>query len=90
MWAPPELAVNVHEAACADPGYEAHRRYFREARHHTAPGGRVLIALSSRAGHAELARPAAAEAQALTPVAATTVREPEGPVVYELLELVPL
>ncbi|WP_328936543.1 50S ribosomal protein L11 methyltransferase [Streptomyces tauricus] len=90
VWAPPELDINVHELAYVDPGYEAHRRYFREARRHVAPEGRVLIALSSRAGRTELEELAAAEGQGLRTVDSTTVEEPEGPVVYELLEVVPL
>ncbi|MGW2329590.1 methyltransferase [Streptomyces sp. NPDC001700] len=89
VWAPPELDLSAHELAYVDPGYEAHQRYFREARHHVAPGGRVLIALSSRAGRAELDELAAAEKQRLITVDSTTVDEPEGPVVYELLEVVP-
>lgn len=89
VWAPPELDLTAHELAYVDPGYEAHQRYFREAKHHVAPGGRVLIALSSRAGRAELDELAAAEKQRLITVDSTTVDEPEGPVVYELLEVVP-
>ncbi|MFF7652063.1 methyltransferase [Streptomyces sp. NPDC007983] len=88
VWAPPELDLTAHELAYVDPGYEAHQRYFREARNHLAPGGRVLIALSSRAGRAELDELAAAEEQRLITLDSTTVDEPEGPVVYELLELV--
>jgi release factor glutamine methyltransferase len=90
VWAPPELEINVHELAYVDPGYEAHQRYFREAKRHVAPAGRVLIALSSRAGRAELEKLAAAEDQRLITVDSTTVEEPEGPVVYELLEVIPL
>ncbi|EFL22248.1 methyltransferase domain protein [Streptomyces himastatinicus ATCC 53653] len=88
VWAPPELDLTAHELAYVDPGYEAHRRYFREARNHLAPGGRVLIALSSRAGRPELDELAAADEQRLITLDSTTVDEPEGPVVYELLELV--
>ncbi|AWW41068.1 methyltransferase [Streptomyces cadmiisoli] len=90
VWAPPEIDINVHELAYVDPGYEAHQRYFREAQRHVVPGGRVLIALSSRAGRAELAQLAAAERQRLITVDSAVVEEPEGPVVYELLEVVPL
>ncbi|MEU9558258.1 methyltransferase domain-containing protein [Streptomyces fumanus] len=90
VWAPPDLDCSVHQRAYVDPGYEAHRRYFREAPDHLAPGGQVLIALSSRAGRAELEELAATESRRLVTVDSTTVQEPEGPVVYELMEVVTL
>ena len=89
VWAPPEIEIgNVHELAYVDPGYAAHKRYFRDAKDYLAPGGRVLIAVSSRAGRTELDALAAEEGQRLLPVKSTTVEEPEGPVAYALLEVV--
>jgi release factor glutamine methyltransferase len=91
VWAPPELGIeDLHELAYVDPGYEAHRRYFRDAGKYLTPGGRVFLAVSSRAGRPELDRLAAAEGQRFVSVKASTVEEPEGPVVYELLEVVSL
>jgi release factor glutamine methyltransferase len=90
VWAPPSMNVeNVHELAYVDPGYAAHIRFFRDAPEHLTPGGRILLAVSSRAGRAELDDLAARHGQRLEPVKASTVAEPEGPVVYELLEVVP-
>lgn len=89
-WAPPDLAIeNMHELAYVDPGYRAHERFLREARHHVAPGGRVLLGLSSRAGHAELDKLATAAGRRLCSVKAVTVDEKEGAVTYELFEVVP-
>jgi release factor glutamine methyltransferase len=91
VWAPPEICIeDLHELAYVDPGYDAHRRYFRDAGKYLAPGGRVFLAVSSRAGRTELEQLAAAEGQRLVSVTASTMEEPEGPVVYELLEVVPL
>jgi release factor glutamine methyltransferase len=90
VWAPPDMTVeNVHELAFVDPGYDAHIRFFRDARRHLAPGGRILLAISSRAGRAELDELAARHGHRLASVKAVTSAEPEGPVVYELLEVVP-
>lgn len=90
VWAPPATLVhNVHELAYIDPGYRAHARFFRDAPGHLAPGGRLLLAVSSRAGRAELDELAARHERRLELVKAGTVAEPEGPVTYELLEAVP-
>lgn len=90
VWTPASLAIgNVHELAYVDPGYRAHQRFFHGARSRLAPGGRILLALSSRAGRGALDDLAAAAGQRLRSVRAATVPEPEGPVVYELLEVVP-
>lgn len=90
VWAPPGMPVeNVHELAYVDPGYAAHLRFFRDAPGHLAPDSRILLAVSSRAGRAELEELAARHGQRLRSVKANTVQEPEGPVVYELLEVVP-
>lgn len=91
VWTPSTFAIeNVHELAYVDPGYLAHQRFLREAWTHLAPGGRILLAVSSRAERGDLDALAARERQRLDSVAATTVRESEGPVVYELLEVVGL
>ncbi|ONK10123.1 methyltransferase domain-containing protein [Streptomyces sp. MP131-18] len=91
VWVPQDLEIkHIHELAYVDPGYDAHRRYFAEARNHVAPGGRVLIALSSRAARADLEELAEKEGQRLTGVRSAVVQEPEGPVSYDLLEVVPL
>jgi release factor glutamine methyltransferase len=88
VWTPTSLAItSVHELAYVDPGYEAHQRFFAHARDHVAPGGRILLGISSRADRADLDVLAAKEGQRLTSVKAVTVAEPEGPVVYELLEV---
>ncbi|MEU7530718.1 methyltransferase [Saccharothrix sp. NPDC042600] len=88
VWTPPALTPeHVHELAYVDPGYDAHKRFFRDARAHLAPGGRVLLGVSSRAERTHLDLFAAHEHQRLVSLASTTVTEPEGPVVYELLEL---
>jgi release factor glutamine methyltransferase len=90
VWAPSAMAVDSPlTLAYVDPGYDAHLRFFRGAPEHLAPGGRILLAVSSRAGRAELAELAAGAGQRLEPVKAATVTEPEGPVVYELMEVVP-
>jgi release factor glutamine methyltransferase len=90
VWAPPAMAVdNVHVLAYVDPGYAAHLRFLRDAPAHLVPGGRLLLAVSSRAGRPELDELAARTGQRLRSVKASTVAEPEGAVVYELLEVVP-
>ncbi|SFQ03424.1 release factor glutamine methyltransferase [Amycolatopsis arida] len=90
VWTPPSVPLdNVHALAYVDPGYAAHRRFFQQAPGHRAPGGRVLLAVSSRASRSDLDELAARAGQRLHSVKATTVPEPEGPVVYELLEVVP-
>lgn len=89
VWTPPSLTIeNVHELAYVDPGYRAHQRFFDGARNHLAPGGRILLAISSRAARDDLDELAARTGQRLISVKASTLAEPEGPVVYELLEVV--
>ncbi|HET8681972.1 MAG TPA: methyltransferase domain-containing protein [Micromonosporaceae bacterium] len=90
-WTPPTLSIsNILELAYVDPGYDAHRRFFRDARRHVAPDGRILLAISSRAQRPDLEKLAADEGQRLVSVKAATVGEPEGPVVYELTEVLPV
>ncbi|ALG08582.1 methyltransferase [Kibdelosporangium phytohabitans] len=90
VWVPPTLELeNLHELAYVDPGYEAHRRFFREAHDHLTPDGQVLLALSSRAGRAELEELAAHEGRVLKSVTSALSEEPEGMVTYELVEVVP-
>lgn len=89
VWAPPSLDVdNVHVLAYVDPGYAAHQKFLRDAPGHVTPGGRILLAVSSRAERTELDELAARTTQRLRSARASTVTEAEGPVVYELLEVV--
>ncbi|MFH5227894.1 50S ribosomal protein L11 methyltransferase [Antrihabitans spumae] len=89
VWAPPTLALqSVHELAYVDPGYAAHRRFLREARNFVSDRGRVLLALSSRAGRRELEDLAAQEGAKFVDVRSKTVDEPEGAVSYDLIEVV--
>ncbi len=90
VWTPPELELSQHELAYVDPGYRAHQRFFAQAPRHVAPDGRVLIGISSRACRTDLDALAARAGHRLTSVNAITAAEPEGEVVYELLELLPL
>jgi release factor glutamine methyltransferase len=90
VWTPPSLAIrNVHELAYVDPGYVAHRRFLEQAHRHVTPGGRVLLGISSRAERSDLDRLAAEQRQRLVSVKTATEDEPEGPVAYELLEVLP-
>ncbi|MFJ4376944.1 methyltransferase domain-containing protein [Streptomyces albidoflavus] len=59
---PPEGFVNETDLhhAFFDPGYDAHRRFLREAPARLNPGGRVLLGFSS-IGNVELLRALAAE-----------------------------
>lgn len=88
VWAPPDLEMaSAQEIAFVDPGYDAHARFLREAHRFCAPGGRVLLAISSRASRVDLERLASLADVRLSTVAARTELEPEGPVTYELLEV---
>jgi release factor glutamine methyltransferase len=88
VWTPTSLTIDsVHDLAYVDPGYEAHQRFFLGARDHLAPGGSILLGISSRAARDDLDILAAKEEQRLHTVEAVTMTEPEGPVVYELLEV---
>nr|WP_042191235.1 50S ribosomal protein L11 methyltransferase [Kibdelosporangium sp. MJ126-NF4]CEL19935.1 Protein-N(5)-glutamine methyltransferase PrmC, methylates polypeptide chain release factors RF1 and RF2 [Kibdelosporangium sp. MJ126-NF4]CTQ97159.1 Protein-N(5)-glutamine methyltransferase PrmC, methylates polypeptide chain release factors RF1 and RF2 [Kibdelosporangium sp. MJ126-NF4] len=89
VWVPPTLELeHLHDLAYVDPGYEAHRRFFREAHDHVTADGQVLLALSSRAGRPELEELAAAEDRVLKSVTSALIEEPEGLVSYELVEVV--
>lgn len=89
-WTPPSLEIgNIHELAYVDPGYQAHRRFFRDARRHVTPGGRVLLGISTRAERPDLEKLAVDEGQRLVSVKSVTSDEPEGLVVYELTEVLP-
>jgi release factor glutamine methyltransferase len=88
VWTPSSLTIDsVHDLAYVDPGYQTHQRFFAHARDHVTPVGRILLGISSRADRDDLDILAAKEGQRLSPVKATIVAEPEGPVVYELLEV---
>lgn len=85
-WAPPDLDVNFHELAYVDPGYTTHRRFLATAPEYLAPGGRILVGVSSRADRTTLDELARDNGLRFRSVASTSVDEPEGPIVYELLE----
>jgi release factor glutamine methyltransferase len=88
VWAPEDVALaSVHERAFVDPGYDAHRRFLREAGRFVRPSGKVLLGISSRAAWDELDDLASQAGRRLVSVAVTTELEPEGPVAYELLEV---
>lgn len=90
VWTPSSLDVDhVHELAYVDPGYAAHQRFLQDAPDHVAPGGRILLGISSRASRDDLDILAAKENQRLRSVRSAVVAEPEGPVVYELLHVQP-
>lgn len=86
-WAPADLDVNLHELAYVDPGYAAHERFLATASRFLAPGGRILIGVSSRADRPGLEKLADRHGATMDSVAAVTVAEPEGPITYELLEV---
>ncbi|MFD6299168.1 methyltransferase [Streptomyces sp. NPDC060235] len=62
---PPVLEVNEtvdlsnHERSFFDPGYEAHIRYFTQARRYLAESGRLMIGFCSRGNYELLTRTAA-------------------------------
>jgi release factor glutamine methyltransferase len=88
-WAPPHLEVNFHELAYVDPGYATHRRFLATAPDFLAPGGRILVGVSSRADRTALDELAQARGLGFRSVASASVDEPEGRIVYELLEAKP-
>lgn len=85
-WAPPGLDVNLHELAYVDPGYTTHRRFLGSAPNYLAPGGRILVGVSSRADRTALTALALEHGLRFRSIASVSADEPEGPIVYELLE----
>lgn len=54
LYAPPSEVPHMHKLVLYDPGYQATKRFFKGARKHLKPGGRIIVSFSSAGDYSRL------------------------------------
>ncbi|KKM47268.1 hypothetical protein VT73_00715 [Rathayibacter toxicus] len=80
--------LSLYDQAFVDPGYQAHSAFLRQALAHVNPGGAAQLGFSSRGDYESLYTIAGECGVALNQKVATTLAEPDGQIIYEILEVV--